>query len=208
MQCPTGVRPALAALALVILMGTGNPPQVLAGVEDWSEEKVNAELVKHVRDVHRIQLTARGGGAAIILGGRIGEAGDDFDVVYHAKVDAAGIQGGDGALAYVPPTSPRSRKLPTVRGTVHFQLRRPMPRSAEEATALFDELMGKGARGGLYGGRPFVEGDDGNWVIYGEYQAEGGEGFRVKAVSSIGPDDDNPRILVISLLSEVDSKRP
>jgi hypothetical protein len=196
----------LTPLLTVALLLTSSLTSTLhAGVEEWTKDKVNAEIAKHAKDVHHLTLRANSGGATVLLAGRIDQTKkDEFDVIFHAKVDAAGIRDGDAVLAYRATPPGRRSKLPTVRSTILFHLRREMPRKAGEATDLFDELMGEGARGGIYGGRHFTRGDDGNWVIYGNFD-EPGQDFKVKAVTIMGPDDDDARILVITMFAEVDT---
>lgn len=174
-----------------------------AGVGDWTEAKVDAEIRKHVREVHHVEVEVESGGAAFLLRSPIGVEPAAFDLVFHAKIETAGGFRGDAGMTFLAGGGAASTE---VRGSVLLPLAVPMPASAAAATALFDRVFGEGSRGGVYADRTLVRGDDGAWVLHGEFVSEEAA-FSVKAFGSIAPDDDDPSLLVLALFSEVRSGR-
>lgn len=187
--------PLLVALALVAT--------AQAGVGEWTSAKVEADITKHAQDVHHVQVQASHGGASPLLRGTLGQ-GKGFDLVFHAAVDSAGGARGDATMA--TPVDPAQPGGPTrVRSTFLFPLTDRYPGTPGEASDLFDRVMGEGARGGIYGGRSFQKGKDGNWELGGAWQAPDGA-LSVKGYIALSRDEDDPGLTVLLLCAEVEAK--
>jgi hypothetical protein len=190
----------MTRLAPLVLALSALP--ALAGVGDWTPEKVEAEIAKHAQDVHHVRVQASHGGAGPLLRGKLGQEGAGLDVVFHAKVDSAGGARGDGVIAYQAHPG-RPSAPPKVRSSYLFPLTDRLPGSAGEASDLFDRIMGEGARGGIYGGRSFTPRKEGGWELYGAFEAPG-KPWKVQGYIALGPDDDDPGLTVLMLFADVE----
>jgi hypothetical protein len=190
-----------AVLVMMILSVQASSAE--AGIGDLAEPKVNAEIEKHARDVHGVAISAFSGGGTVLLKDPMAKKTERFEIGCHAKIKAENGSTGDATLAYDSWEKGAAEDSISVRGSMLFALNRGAPATPEEADALFDGMFGEGARGGVYGARSFAPGDNGEWMLYGEYHHAGEDAFVVKGFVSIGPDDDDPSLLVISFFSEV-----
>jgi len=181
----------------------------MASAKVLSEAEIHTHIKKYIRDIHNAQMRVGKGQAAFLLCGFMKPGQKEpqgNELVMTAAVGAKTGVRGTAIIAAVSEGSPAN--APKIyRGSVIFNERMRLPRSAKGANQVFERYFGERGRSGILGNRSFTKGDEGGWFLGGSWSGPNEEDpaktTSIKVLALIAPDKDDPSTIIIAAFSEV-----